>query len=97
MPKLIAALFLLCSLASAQSRTLNPEAVYIVTPWSETGTIDSCVEEFLKMPVEIHLGPERILDRLMHARSFVNLEPVRMTMFPCLLLGLRLRPKSQVK
>jgi Undecaprenyl-phosphate glucose phosphotransferase len=45
------------------ARTLKPEAVYIVTPWSETGTIDTCVEEFLNMPVEIHLGPERILDR----------------------------------
>jgi Undecaprenyl-phosphate glucose phosphotransferase len=50
------------------ARTLNPEAVYIVTPWSETGTIDSCVEEFLKMPVEIHLGPERILDRFDNVR-----------------------------
>ena len=45
------------------ARLLNPDAVYIVTPWSETGTIDTCVDEFLKMPVEIHLGPERILDR----------------------------------
>jgi len=50
------------------ARTLSPEAVYIVTPWSETGTIDSCVEEFLKMPVEIHLGPERILDRFDNVR-----------------------------
>jgi Undecaprenyl-phosphate glucose phosphotransferase len=54
--------------AIESARTLNPEAVYIVTPWSETGTIDSCVEEFLKMPVEIHLGPERILDRFDNVR-----------------------------
>ena len=50
------------------ARSLQPDAVYIVTPWSETRTIDSCVEEFLKMPVEIHLGPERILDRFEHVR-----------------------------
>ena len=50
------------------ARMLNPDAVYVVTPWSETGTIDSCVEEFLKMPVEIHLGPERILDRFDNVR-----------------------------
>jgi Undecaprenyl-phosphate glucose phosphotransferase len=50
------------------ARALNPEAVYIVTPWSETGTIDSCVEEFQNMPVEIHLGPERILDRFDNVR-----------------------------
>jgi Undecaprenyl-phosphate glucose phosphotransferase len=54
--------------AVESARTLNPEAVYIVTPWSETGTIDTCVEEFLKMPVEIHLGPERILDRFDNVR-----------------------------
>jgi Undecaprenyl-phosphate glucose phosphotransferase len=50
------------------ARTLRPDAVFIVTPWSDTGTIDSCVDEFLNMPVEIHLGPERILDRFEHVR-----------------------------
>jgi Undecaprenyl-phosphate glucose phosphotransferase len=54
--------------AVESARTLRPDAVYIVTPWSQTGTIDSCVDEFLKMPVEIHLGPERILDRFEHVR-----------------------------
>jgi Undecaprenyl-phosphate glucose phosphotransferase len=54
--------------ALESARTLRPDAVYIVTPWSETGTIDSCVDEFLKMPVEIHLGPERILDRFDNVR-----------------------------
>ena len=39
-----------------------------MTPWSETGTIDSCVDEFLNIPVEIHLGPERILDRFENVR-----------------------------
>ena len=47
---------------------LRPDAVYIVTPWSETGTINACVDEFLKIPVEIHLGPERILDRFENVR-----------------------------
>jgi Undecaprenyl-phosphate glucose phosphotransferase len=46
-----------------EARRLHPDAVYVVAPWSETGTIDACVDAFLKMPVEIHLGPERILDR----------------------------------
>jgi Undecaprenyl-phosphate glucose phosphotransferase len=45
------------------ARILRPDAVYILSPWSETRMIDACVEEFLKIPVEIHLGPERILDR----------------------------------
>ena len=50
------------------ARTLNPDAVYIVTPWSETHTIEACVEEFLNVPVEIHLSPERILDRFDNVR-----------------------------
>jgi Undecaprenyl-phosphate glucose phosphotransferase len=50
------------------ARTLRPDAVYIVSPWSETGTIDCCVDEFLNIPVEIHLGPERILDRFENVR-----------------------------
>jgi Undecaprenyl-phosphate glucose phosphotransferase len=50
------------------ARLLHPDAVYIVTPWSETGMIDACVDEFLNMPVEIHLGPERILDRFDNVR-----------------------------
>ena len=52
--------------AVEEARRLKPDAVYIVSPWSETGTIEACVDEFLKMPVEIHLGPERILDRFDH-------------------------------
>jgi Undecaprenyl-phosphate glucose phosphotransferase len=50
------------------ARVMRPDAVYIVTPWSETGTIDACVDEFLNIPVEIHLGPERILDRFDNVR-----------------------------
>src|SRR5207302_1602064 len=49
--------------AVESARALHPDAVYIVTPWSETGTIDSCVDQFLNMPVEIHLGPERMQKR----------------------------------
>jgi Undecaprenyl-phosphate glucose phosphotransferase len=50
------------------AREQQPDAVYIVVPWSQTDTIDHCVEEFLTIPVEIHLGPERILDRFDHVR-----------------------------
>jgi Undecaprenyl-phosphate glucose phosphotransferase len=54
--------------AVESARNLRPDAVYIVAPWSETGIIDLCVDEFLNMPVEIHLGPERILDRFDNVR-----------------------------
>jgi Undecaprenyl-phosphate glucose phosphotransferase len=50
------------------AREQRPDAVYIVVPWSQTDTIDRCVEEFLTIPAEIHLSPEPILDRFDHVR-----------------------------
>jgi Undecaprenyl-phosphate glucose phosphotransferase len=50
------------------TRLRQPDAVFIIAPWSETELIDLCVGEFLTIPVEIHLGPERILDRFDHVR-----------------------------
>ena len=50
------------------AREQRPDAVYVALPWSQTDTIDRCVEEFLAIPAEIHLGPERILDRFDHVR-----------------------------
>ncbi len=45
------------------ARDLALDDVYVALPWSETDTIDLCVEAFLTMPVAIHLAPERVLDR----------------------------------
>jgi Undecaprenyl-phosphate glucose phosphotransferase len=50
------------------AREQRPDAVYVVLPWSQTDMIDRCVEEFLTIPAEIHLSPERILDRFDHVR-----------------------------
>src|SRR5205807_6424379 len=43
-------------------RLLRPDAVFIIAPWSMQATIEQCIEAFLTIPVEIHLGPEHILD-----------------------------------
>lgn len=45
------------------ARAAAVEDVYVAVPWSETETINCCVEAFLNTPVAIHLAPERILDR----------------------------------
>jgi Undecaprenyl-phosphate glucose phosphotransferase len=45
------------------ARSVEPEAIFLVMPWSATDAISRCAEGFLALPVEIHLGPERILDR----------------------------------
>ncbi len=49
--------------AVASVRSLAPDAIYLMLPWSATDTIDRCAETFLTLPVEIHLGPEQILHK----------------------------------
>ncbi len=49
--------------AMQSARSIEPDAIYLLMPWSDTDTINRCAETFLVLPAEIHLGPERILDR----------------------------------
>jgi Undecaprenyl-phosphate glucose phosphotransferase len=49
--------------AVAGARPLQPEAIVLVMPWNEADTIEHCADTLLKLPAEIHLGPEHILDR----------------------------------
>jgi Undecaprenyl-phosphate glucose phosphotransferase len=47
----------------SQAREMQLDDVLIIVPWSETATIDRLIDAFMRMPVTIHLGPERIFDR----------------------------------
>ena len=49
--------------AVASVRSLEPDAIYLLLPWSATEIIRRCAETFLALPVEIHLGPEQILHK----------------------------------
>ncbi len=49
--------------AAASVRSLKPDAIYLLLPWSATEIIDRCAETFLTLPVELHLGPEQILHK----------------------------------
>jgi len=49
--------------AAANVRTLEPDAIYLLLPWSATDIIERCAATFLTLPVEIHLGPEQILHK----------------------------------
>lgn len=66
------------------ARRLHPDAVLIISPWSDQAMIDLCIESFLTTPVEIHLGPERILDRFENVRisRFGPLSTVQLTRMP---------------
>lgn len=55
------------ALAAATVRMLRPDDIFIAVPWSQTKTIEACVDTFLRTPAEIHLGPEAILDRFSEA------------------------------
>jgi Undecaprenyl-phosphate glucose phosphotransferase len=50
------------------ARSLNPDAVFLLVPWSETELIETCAEVFSTLPVEIHLSPERILEKFYQGR-----------------------------
>jgi len=54
--------------AVASVRSLAPDAVFVLLPWSETETIDRCAETFMTLPVEIHLGPEQVLYKFEEAK-----------------------------
>src|SRR4051794_21402349 len=49
--------------AASVGRALHPDDVFILMPWSMTEMIERVVDKLLTVPVSIHLGPERILDR----------------------------------
>jgi Undecaprenyl-phosphate glucose phosphotransferase len=70
--------------AIESARALSPESVFVIAPWSDIATIDRCVEELLTVPVEIHLGPERILDRFDKVRisKFGSMATLQLTRAP---------------
>ena len=49
--------------AVAKARAMCPDDVVIVAPWSDRDAIERYIDAFMTVPVDLHLGPERILDR----------------------------------
>ena len=69
--------------AMVSVRVLEPDAIFLVMPWSATELINTSAEALLKLPAEIHLGAEHILDRfenvaLSRFGSMVSLQLTRM-------------------
>jgi Undecaprenyl-phosphate glucose phosphotransferase len=75
--------------AVASVRSLAPDAIFVLLPWSATATIERCAETFLALPVEIHLGPEQVL----HKFDEVKLS----TLGPVASLQLTRRPLSRLE
>ncbi len=49
--------------ATASVRSVEPDAIFLLLPWSAGETIARCAEAFLTLPAELHLGPEAILHK----------------------------------
>jgi Undecaprenyl-phosphate glucose phosphotransferase len=49
--------------AAVSVRNLEPDALFLLLPWSATETVERCAAAFMALPVEIHLGPEQILHK----------------------------------
>jgi Undecaprenyl-phosphate glucose phosphotransferase len=66
------------------ARSVEPDAIYLVMPWSATDAISRCAESFLTLPVEIHLGPEQVLDRFENIQlsKFGPLASLQLTRMP---------------
>jgi Undecaprenyl-phosphate glucose phosphotransferase len=68
--------------AVGRARSIKPDAIMIVLPWSQRKLIDRCVEAFMTVPVTISLAPEEIVERFEKPRitrigavSFLELQP----------------------
>ena len=51
------------ALAAAAMRIQRPDDICLALPWSRPEVIEASLDAFLKLPAEIHLGVEDILDR----------------------------------
>jgi Undecaprenyl-phosphate glucose phosphotransferase len=74
----------------ASARVLEPDAIFLVMPWSATDKINFCAEALLKLPSEIHLGTEHILDRFEHVQlsKLGSMASLQLTRLPLTLLEL---------
>ena len=68
----------------ASARILEPDAIFLVMPWHATDTLHRCAEALLKLPAEIHLGAEHILDRFEHVQlsRFGSMASLQLTRMP---------------
>lgn len=68
--------------AVAAARKTDPESILLLLPSSTKEIVDSCIDHFMALPIEIHLDPGRILQRfsdarLSRTRNFVSLRLTR--------------------
>lgn len=48
-------------------RRLEPDAIFVLLPWSERDLIDECVQLLIGLPCEVHIGPDHALQQYTNA------------------------------
>ncbi|ODS00510.1 hypothetical protein AUC68_14700 [Methyloceanibacter methanicus] len=52
---------------SPHVRHLEPDAIFVLIPWSERDLIDRCVQVLVGLPCEVHIGPDHALQHYSNA------------------------------
>jgi len=61
--------------ALVQAREANPDAIFLLAPWTATDAVKHSAETFSALPAELHLGPDRILEEFSNA-ELLRLGPI---------------------
>jgi Undecaprenyl-phosphate glucose phosphotransferase len=61
--------------ALLQARESNPDAVFLLAPWTATDAVKRSAEAFGKLPAELHLGPDCMLEEFSNA-ELLRLGPI---------------------
>ena len=58
-----------------QAREANPDAIFLLAPWTATEAVKQTAEKFGVLPAELHLGPDRMLEEFTNA-ELLRLGPI---------------------
>ena len=61
--------------AMIQARAANPDAIFLLAPWTATEAVKHSAETFGTLPAELHLGPDRMLEEFSNA-ELLRLGPI---------------------
>jgi Undecaprenyl-phosphate glucose phosphotransferase len=61
--------------ALLQAREANPDAIFLLAPWTATDAVKRSAETFGTLPAELHLGPDRMLEEFSNA-ELLRLGPI---------------------
>ena len=61
--------------ALIQAREANPDAIFLLAPWTATEAVKHSAEKFGTLPAELHLGPDRMLEEFGNA-ELLRLGPI---------------------